>query len=156
METSVSKRIDAPCERVWGIITDIEGSPDVIQGISKVEVLERPESGLEGLKWRETRTMFGKEATEVMWITDVVANTSYRTRAESHGSVYVSTMELTREGDGCVLSASFSATPQTFSAKLMWALTGFMFRGSTRKAFEQDLDDIKRAAESTTAKGEPG
>jgi len=150
MELTVQTSIEAPRERVWQIISDIDHSVDVIRGIEKIEVLERPENGLTGLKWRETRTMFGKEATEIMWVTEAEENRYYQTRAESHGSVYVSRMQIEGGSDRCVLSMSFEATPATIGGKIMWALTGFMFKGSTRKALEQDLADIKRAAEEQT------
>lgn len=147
MNVEVKKSINASGDRVWKIISDINGSADVISGIEKIEVLENPSDGLVGLKWRETRTMFGKEATEVMWITDAEENASYQTRAESHGSIYVTKLQITDEGEGCVLAMSFEGTPQTFGAKLMWALTGFMARSSMKKALEKDLQDIKTAAE---------
>ena len=148
MELSVNVDINAPRERVWRIITDIESASKVIDGISKVEVLEKPENGLIGLKWRETRMMFGKEATEVMWITGVVENESYETRAKSHGALYETRTEV-RDGEngGSVLSMSFRGTPLTTGAKLMWVFLGHMFRSSTRKALLEDLDCMKRAAE---------
>lgn len=147
MNVEVDVSINAPRDRVWKIISDIEKSVDVISSIEKIEVMENPDSGLVGFKWRETRTMFGKEATEVMWITDAEENASYQTRAESHGSIYVTKLQITDEGEGCVLAMSFEGTPQTFGAKLMWALTGFMARGSMRKALDKDLADIKTTAE---------
>ncbi len=148
MNLSVQVEIDAPKEKVWRLISNIENAGDVIDGISKVEVLEKPTDGLVGLKWRETRVMFGKEATEVMWITGVVENESYETRAESHGAVYETKTEVKEDGNGSVLSMSFRGTPQTLGAKLMWVLTGPMFKGSTRKALLEDLSCIKKAAES--------
>lgn len=148
MEQNVRISINAPRGRIWRIITDMDKWADVISGISKVETLEKPENGLVGLKWRETRTMFGKEATEVMWITDVVENESYHTRAESHGAIYKTEMKVLESGDESVLSMTFHGTPQTLGARLMWALMGFMFKNSTKKALQQDLNDIKRAAES--------
>ena len=138
MEQNVRISINAPRGRIWRIITDMDKWADVISGISKVETLEKPENGLVGLKWRETRTMFGKEATEVMWITDVVENESYHTRAESHGAIYKTEMKVLESGDESVLSMTFHGTPQTLGARLMWALMGFMFKNSTKKALQQD------------------
>ena len=148
MELSVQIEINAPRSKVWSLITDIENSVNVIEGLSKVEVLEKPENGLIGLKWRETRMMFGKEATEVMWITGAAENESYETRAESHGAVYETKTMVQDAGNGCMLSMRFRGTPQTLGAKLMWLFMGFMFKSSTRKALLQDLNDIKLAAES--------
>src|SRR5687768_2543408 len=92
MKVHAQVHIRAPKEAVWKTITDIKNAPNRISGIQKVEVLEQPPSGVVGLKWRETRTMFGKSATEVMWITKAVENSYYETRAESHGAIYHSRM----------------------------------------------------------------
>jgi hypothetical protein len=148
MKLSLSTSIDATPAKVWSIISDIEHAADHIQGIDKVEVLEKPKSGLKGLKWRETRTMFGKEATEVMWITEAKVNSHYLTRAESHGAIYVSGLSIAKDGEGCTLTMSFEGTPVTFGAKVMWALTGWMAKGAMKKALNQDLADIKAAAEA--------
>ena len=48
---------------VWKVITDIENATETISGIEQVDVLEKPENGLVGLTWRETRTVFGKTAS---------------------------------------------------------------------------------------------
>ena len=77
--------ISAPKQAVWKVITALENGAETISGIEQIEILEQPENGLVGLKWRETRTLFGKTATEIMWITDAVDNDFYTTRAESHG-----------------------------------------------------------------------
>jgi len=88
--------IDGTKEQIWQVITDIENSVNIIQAIEEIEVLEKPAEGLVGLKWRETRTMFGQTATEVMWITDAKENEFYQTRAENHGAIYVSKLTSKR------------------------------------------------------------
>jgi hypothetical protein len=44
-------------------MTDIENASKIISGIDKIEVVEKPTHGLVGLRWRETRMLFGKPAT---------------------------------------------------------------------------------------------
>jgi carbon monoxide dehydrogenase subunit G len=148
MNLHVQVSIDAPRSDVWRQITDIEHAAYFISGIEKVDILEKPRDGLVGLTWQETRTMFGKTATETMRITDAKDAESYDTEASSHGSLYHSRMAISEERGATRLSMHFDATPQTVGAKLMWALTGFMFRGATRKALQQDLEDIKFAVET--------
>ena len=140
--------INASKEAVWTVITDIDHAAQTVSGIEEVEVIERPASGLVGLKWRETRTLFGKTATEVMWITDAGEAEFYRTRAESHGAVYVTTMRITEQDDGCLLTMALDSRPQSFAAKLMGIGFGLLFKGATRKAMLQDLNDIKAAVEA--------
>jgi len=149
MKLEVEVPIKAPKEKVWQTITDFDSAADRISGIEKIEILEKPESGLIGFKWRETRTMFGKTATEEMWITDVLENDHYNVRAESHGAIYRSTMSVAGEGNQSVLKMTFDAESVSFGAKVMSFLMGFMFNGATRKALQKDLGDIKASVESS-------
>lgn len=147
MQVQVEVAINAKPEAVWQVITNIENAPNTITGIEKVEILEHQEGKFVGLKWRETRIMFGKEATEVMWITDAQQNKSYSTRAESHGSIYKTHFELKESGNQTHLSMSFNGEAQTVGAKIMSAMMGAFLKGSMRKTLEKDLLDIKTAIE---------
>jgi carbon monoxide dehydrogenase subunit G len=147
MDLTVSIDIQAPVDRVWQAITDIEHAKDRITSIEAIEVLERPASGLVGFKWRETRTMFGKQATEVMWVTAETPGRSYDVRAESHGAIYRSTMAVEPSAGGTRLSFTFGAEPVSFGARVMTVLLGWMMAGATRKALRKDLEDIKASVE---------
>ncbi len=151
MNLEVQTAINAPRAAVWNVITDIENAADTISGIEKIEILEKPATGLVGLKWRETRTLFGKTATEVMWITAAEENSFYDTRAESHGAVYTTRISLAEQGGTTSIKMRFVGKPQTMVAKIMSLLMGWMFRGATQKALVQDLDDIRKAVEERTA-----
>lgn len=149
MKTVVHVDIAASQQDVWDVITDIENSVNTISAIDKIDVLEKPAVGLVGLKWEETRTMWGKTATEIMWITHEQAPVYYQTRAESHGSVYVSRLETkAREEGGSRLTFTFEGQAQSFMAKIMSGVFSGMLKRSMVKALEQDLADIKAAAES--------
>ena len=150
MKINIEQPIAAPPEAIWAVITDIENAAERISAIQKIEVLERPESGLIGLKWKETRTLFGKTATETMWITEAESNVYYCTRAESHGVVYRSELRITEVDGACILSMSFEGQPQTRMARVMSCLMGWMFKGATEKAVRQDLENIRVAVESRT------
>ncbi|MCP5006996.1 MAG: SRPBCC family protein [Planctomycetes bacterium] len=141
--------INGSKEEVWEVITDIENSQSTITGIEKIEVLEKPTNGLVGLKWQETRTLFGKTATEIMWITDAKEKELYSTRAESHGAVYITNLVLSDQDHGTRLTIEFKGIPQTFGAKLMSVIMGFFFKSATKKALMQDLVDIKAVIEKT-------
>ena len=85
-----------------------------------------------------------------MWITDAVENEMYKTRAESHGAVYITSLVLPNQDAKTRLTMEFDAAPQTLSAKVMAAITSIFFKKATRKALMQDLIDIKAAVEQTT------
>ena len=70
VEAQVS--IDGSSAAIWAAITNIENAAAFISGIEKIEVVEKPAHGLVGLKWRESRTLFGKPAIAEKWITEAV------------------------------------------------------------------------------------
>ncbi len=94
----------------WDIITDLAASKDTIGAIQSIEILTEGQEFGVGTKWRETRTMFGKQATEVMWITHVNPGRSYTARAESHGAIYTTVMAVeARDDASSELSMDFGA-----------------------------------------------
>lgn len=148
MLVEVQLTINAPKEAVWAAITDIENATKIISGIEKIEVVEKPANGLVGLRWRETRMLFGKPATVEKWITDAAENVFYTTRAEDGGFKFLTTMRISESSNGSVtLMSSHDSQPQTIGAKLMSIPMGLFFKGMLRKAVVQDLNDIKTAVE---------
>jgi len=132
---------------IWAAITNIENASATISGIEKIEVLEKPANGIVGLKWRETRMLFGKPASADKWITEAVENAFYKTRAEDNGFVFLSTMSISESGGGITLTSSHDSKPQSIVARLMSIPMGFLFKGVAKKALLQDLNDIKAAVE---------
>jgi len=132
---------------VWTAITNIENATQIISGIEKIEVLEKPANGLVGLRWRETRVLFGKSATVEKWITDAVENEYYRTRAEDGGFAFVTTMAISEGTGGMTLTSSHDSQPHTIVARLMSVPMRLFFKGVIKKAILQDLNDIKSAVE---------
>ena len=148
MKLSVFVEIEKPIEEVWNAIIDFENCSNYIESIIKLEVIDQPIDTLLGFKWKETRVMFGKESSETMWITDYVENEYYQTRAESHGSIYISRLSVEGVGENTKLTMSFTTEAQTFIAKIFSVCLGFMVKGSMRKAVFKDLIDIKNHLES--------
>ena len=148
MNIQVEISIDAAAEEVWKVTTDIGRSAEFISGIETVEILDQPSEGLLGLRWRETRTMFGKTATEVMWITDVVPDRSYDVRAESHGMIYTTTISMAEANGQTTLKWDFGGQAQGLFPRVMAATVGRLFLGATKKALYKDLVDIKAYVEA--------
>lgn len=116
----------------------------VVSGIASVEILSNAMKG-GGVKWRETRVMFGKEATEDMWISKYDVNGGLmHIEAASHGVEYLTTYNF-RETDGGVdMKMVFAGKPVTLFAKIMTPLA-YLFKGTTKKLLEADLEEIERA-----------
>ena len=132
---------------IWAAITNIENASEIISGIENIEVLEKPANGLVGLKWRETRMLFGKPATVEKWITDAAENEFYKTRAEEDGFVFLTTKSISESNGGMTLAESHESKPQSIVKKLMSVPMLFLFKGVIRKALLRDLNDIKAAVE---------
>ena len=132
---------------IWAAITNLENAAETLSGVEQIEVLEKPANGLVGLKWRETRMLFGKPATADKWITEAAENEFYKTRAESDGFVFLSTMRLSEGRGGITLTSSHDSQPQTLVGRLLSAPMMLLFKGVAKKALLQDLNDIKSAVE---------
>jgi hypothetical protein len=131
----------------WAAITNIENASKTISGIENIEVLEKPANGLVGLKWRETRKLFGKSATVEKWITDAAENQFYKTKAEDGGFVFLTTKSISESSGSITLTESHESRPQGIVAKLQSIPMGLLFKGVVKKALLQDLNDIKAAVE---------
>ena len=149
---TVQRDVAAPAEKVWAICTDLERTAAVISAIT---ALERTDGGAGfgvGTAWRETRVMFGREATESMAVTEVDEGRSYVVESLSRGVLYRSVMRVEPKVEGCTLSWEFGAEPRSMSGRVM-SVMGKLLEGSTKKALLADLDDIAAAAEAEAAGG---
>ena len=142
----VQKTVAAPPDRVFRIATALDNLAANVSGIDSVEVLTEGPVG-EGSRWRETRTMMGRPATEEMWVTGFEAPRRFVVEAESHGAHYRTEMTFEPEGAGTRVTMVFAARPVSFLARLFALFSAAMLR-SLRKMLEQDLEDLKQAAES--------
>ena len=145
---SVSKETTASPEALWSVVVGMDGWVDVVEAIEVVERLDDGDGFGLGTAWRETRTMFGKKATEEMEVTEYEEGVRYATAAESHGSKYFSEIRVDAAGTGSRITMSFRGEPQKAFTKVMDATVGRLFMGATRKALAKDLDDIAAAAEA--------
>lgn len=147
MNLTVSVDINESRDKVWAAITDIEQCQKMITGIIRLTVLHKPSEGLVGLKWTETRKMFGKEASETMWIIESVEHSHYYTRAENHGAIYTTKLAVSDFNGQTRLEMSFNAEVSSFFMRVISKLMGVVVEGSVRKMLQQDLEDIKRYIE---------
>lgn len=143
-----SIHIDAPPEQVYAEITDLERAPERISGIKKLEVLTEGPFG-PGTRFRETRVMFGKEATEEMEVSEVDPGRGYIVEAESCGCRYRSGFTLIPEGGGTDLEFTFHATPTGLMGRVMSAVMMPVMKRSMCKLLRQDMEDIKRSCEAS-------
>jgi uncharacterized membrane protein len=147
-------RIGAPREDVFAVFADLPRAPERVKGIVRLEMLtDGPVQ--KGTRFKETRVMFGKEATETMEVTEFDPPRSYTVGAHSCGMHYVARNDFRTDGDATVVELTFGATPTTFVAKIMAAVMSKMMAGACRKAVEQDFADLKRYIEQESPNRSP-
>jgi carbon monoxide dehydrogenase subunit G len=144
----LSRSVNAPPEKVWAVIVDIENAATTLSGVDEVEVLGSGPYAV-GTRWRETRTMFGTKATEEMWVTAVDAPHRTVVEAESAGAHYTTVFTIEPVGAGSRLNMEFSGGPVKDSRwhALIWRTVGKFGMSAAAKTMRSDLDDIARAAE---------
>jgi carbon monoxide dehydrogenase subunit G len=148
-EVVVSCTIAAPLEHVWSVLTDLERAPEHVSAIQSVEVLTPGPFGV-GTRWRETRTMFGKTATEEMTVTASEPPRRYVAEADSAGAHYVTEFVVSPADQGATQArVTFRGEPRSPLAKVASAAMGWMLRGSMVKALRKDLDELAEVCEQS-------
>jgi carbon monoxide dehydrogenase subunit G len=145
MHLLLTQDIDAAPENVFARATDLSLWEADIGGVNKVEVLTDGPVGL-GTRFRETRTMFGKEATEEMEVTDFQPGRSWTLEAASCGAHYTTQIRFVPTGGGTRLEWEMTSRSVSLAAK-MFGWIGCLFIGSMKKIMAKDLVDLKNACE---------
>ena len=129
--------------------TDFQNGPDFIKGIIKVEMLTEGPVGL-GTRFRETRVMFKREATEEMEITQFDPSSGYVLSCDSCGSHYDSTFKFVSKDGGTLMSMTMAITPLTFMAKVMGLVMAPMMKKVCTEIL-RDFEDL--GAEAVVREG---
>lgn len=149
-QIEVTRTVAAPADRVWEIITDLDESTSVISAIEAYERLDEGSAFGVGTRWRETRTMFGRQASEELEVTAVEPGRSYTVEGDSRGAHYTSQMIVTPMGaDSSQLTMTFGGEASGAMAKILATTVGKLFEGATKKALQKDLEEIAAAAEGS-------
>lgn len=142
----IERHVAAPPERTFDVFSNVQGAKDTLSAVTRIEMLS-PGAVAKGTRWRETRVMFGREATEEMWIDSFEPPRGYSVAAQSGGARYLTTFTFAPKGGGTDVRMEFSAVPANLVAKVLGGLMGPLMAGSMRKALEKDMDELKAAAE---------
>ena len=149
-ELVVAREVAASAETVWRVLTDLDRAEETISAITEIERLDGGTAFGVGTRWRETRIMFGRTATEEMEVTRIDPGRYYVVEAESHGARYRSEMTVEPIAEAAYrLTMSFGAEAQGTISKILALTMGRLFERSTRKALQKDLADIANAAVAT-------
>lgn len=147
--TTLTQHVNASPEKVWAVISDIPGSASTISGIDSIQMLSDGPYG-EGTRWKETRTMMGRQETVEMWVSQTDPPRSTTVKALQGGADYTTRFALNERDGGTDLSLTFGAEvlKPTLLSKVTMALFGKIGMSVTRKALARDLAEIAAKAES--------
>lgn len=143
---TLTREINAPVDDVFALASNFPNAAETIRGIDRVQMLTAGPVGV-GTRFRETRKLYGKEATEEMEVTLYEPPKRYVIEAESHGAKYHTEFRFEERGMVTEVTMTFGATPLTFVAKVMAFLTKPLMKVMVETC-GKDLDDIKAAAEA--------
>ena len=145
MQVTVETTIAAPPDVVFATMTDVARWPEFIRSVERMEMLTDGAVRV-GTRFRETRTMFGRSASEEMTVAELSSPHRLVLTAENHGTRYVATHVVTPAPNSARLALTFAGTPVSVAARL-FGVIGLMFMGTVRRKLEDDLTQVKAEAE---------
>jgi uncharacterized membrane protein len=141
MSYSASIDIEAPVERVWSVITDVEHWPDWTASISSVQRLDHGPFGV------GSRALIKqpKLARMVWTVTGMQPNRSFTWTTGSVGVTTIAGHEITEKPGGGV-------TATLFIQETGWLgpLVGRLLDGLTRRYIDMEVRGLKRRAEAVS------
>lgn len=141
---TLTKSVAAPPADVYAVFTDLDRLPAHIPGIKKIERVTPGPFGV-GTTFRETRVMFGREATETFEAVAVDPGRAFTLRAMSCGSEFVVEHRFVPDGAGTRVEMEVTMRAVSLFARLMSPL-GRLMAGTMKKAIAGDLDKMATAA----------
>jgi uncharacterized protein YndB with AHSA1/START domain len=148
---TTSRTIAAPPARVFEIFSDFRTAPQRVRSVLKVDVVPDGPIG-KGTVVRDTRKLFGKEATANMEIVDFQPGRELTFLTREGGCRYTTRFTFTPEGAGTRAEVHFTIEALSFFAKLFSPLMALM-SGMMRKCFQADFADLQAAAEERSSSG---
>jgi uncharacterized protein YndB with AHSA1/START domain len=103
---TVSIEIAAPPEQVFDAVAHIESFQQVVEDIVNVEFVSEVRRGV-GARFRETRTMKGRQATSTLEVTEYEPPSHVRLVSDEGGSVWDSVFRVAPKGEGSVVPQGF-------------------------------------------------
>ena len=144
MRFACEVEVAAPPGRTFEVFTDVPGAPGRVSGIKKVELLTPAPVGA-GTRWRETRILFGREATETMWFSVFEPLRRVVVESDSCGARMTCTFAFEPTAGGTRVRLQMATRALTWTA-WFFAPLGVLFTGVARKMMKKDLEELARAA----------
>lgn len=150
MKLVLEETVNAPQTETFQVFSDLRNAASRIDSIQSLELLSNGPVG-KGTRFRETRVMFGKEATEEMEITAFDPPNSYAVEGDSCGAHFHTVYTFAGNSQQTKVTMTMTSTAHTFFAKVMGPVMGVLMGPAMKKAMRQDHAQLKAAAESVAA-----
>lgn len=145
MQIAVECFVEALPDAAFSTAIDISNWPRFISGVQSVELLT-PGPVAAGTRFRETRSMFGRQASEDMTLAQVEPPHRFLLTAFNHGTAYRAEHLFAPEAAGTRPTHVSEGRPATLLTRLFTPL-GWLFLGTLKRQLESDLADLKLEAE---------
>jgi uncharacterized protein YndB with AHSA1/START domain len=134
--------IDAPPERVWAVMTDVERWPEWTESMKSVERLDSGEFGV-GSK---AKLKIRRSPNANVWtVTELTPNRSFSWETNSGGVKGVATHVIEPAGGGSKVTLSVDLSGPVAT------LFGWFIGGPTRQNVEMEAEGLKRRSEEQAA-----
>jgi hypothetical protein len=152
---NVTETINASPTRSFEVFGDLRNTPKFISAIKSVEFLTEGPVG-KGTRFKETRVMFGRDATETMEVTAWNPDGPtpfYTLSCDSCGAHMDTTFRFhpERNGSATRVEMDMLLKPVSLFAKIMTPLSKLMMGPMMKKCVLADFADARRVAEATPA-----
>jgi len=145
MKFVLQQDIRAPLPLSFAAASDVRAWPNMISCVEKTELLTREPIG-PGTRFRATRRVHGRLASEVMTLAEFDPPERFVITAFNHGARYRIEHQFKDLAPGTRLTLVYSARPITRIARLMTPVS-YLFRSSLLHQIRSDLSDLRHAIE---------
>jgi len=152
MKASVSadQLFNTPVEETWETIADIESYPKRTSSYTEINPVTSHLGGL-GARWKQTRTVWGRDHTQTMEVVEWEPTTLMAIRAAEAGTEYETRYLFSPVDGGTTVTAIFTATPTNLYGRAVVRLMGKKLMASSREALALILAELSASSSSSGA-----
>lgn len=151
IDFELTRRLDHPPATVLAVLSDLEAGPAWRPGLHAVERL-RGDGFEAGTRWKETRDLFGREATEVVEVAELDAPERLVLRVDGDAGTarrgeYRFTWTLEASGDGTALRLHAEGSGLGTAGRVV----GRFLQEPFERACRRELDALARRLDAADA-----
>ena len=142
---TITRNIEAAADVVFQAVADPKQFAQAISGVTRLDFLSPSASGV-GTRFRQSRTLNGKEMTMDFEVTEYLPNQRVRIVNETHGTVWDSVFTVSPAASRTTLTMVMNTRSRPLIARLLMPVICLLIRKSVAK----DIDAVKTYCERQT------